>query len=162
MTNDAAPDLVSQGELVSNVRFGYWFNHLCERFYGRVDLMLNLLQLVGGSAAVVALAKDSPSITAASGILLVAASALALLVSPAVKAERHRRSKCEYLDLEAAAWTMSPQDLVIKLAAVRKDAPLGISSLAMPAVNATLRAIGRRDAVQPETILQRIAAAVGG
>lgn len=157
--NASPPDPVTHEELVSNVRYGYWFNLLCERLYGRLDFLLNLLQLVGGSAAVLSLARDGPATMAVSGVVLVIAAAIALLVQPAVKAERHRHAKGEFLALEGVCWSLTQPQLAARLAEVRRAAPVGVDTLAMPAYNATVRAIGRAGDVQRVSWLQRVVAA---
>ncbi|HKY22546.1 MAG TPA: hypothetical protein VJM31_15140 [Vicinamibacterales bacterium] len=147
-------------ELVSHVRYGYWFNASCEKAYGRLDLLLNVLQLVGGSIAVVSILKTSETLTALMAGILAFAAAVALLVQPSVKAERHRQAKCAFLDLEGRAWHVATDALEQQLARARQDAPIGIDLLAVPAFNATMRAIGQEDAQKPETIWQRALAAV--
>ncbi|AGU50355.1 hypothetical protein VAPA_1c32690 [Variovorax paradoxus B4] len=150
---------MTHGELVSQVRYGYWFNHLCERLYGRIDLCLNFVQLVGGSAVAVATMQSVPSVATIAGVLLAAAAAVSLLMHPAVKAERHLRAKCGYLDLEARSWDVESAVLMRELTELRKGAPAGWDVLAVPAFNATVRAIGS-DATIPETGLQKFARAL--
>ena len=151
---------VTHGELVTNVRYGYWFNHLCERLYARLDLVLNAVQLVGGSAAAYGAMQSQASLSAGAGVCLAVAAAVSLLVQPAIKAERHRRAKCDYLDLESKAWALSFEQLNVQLMEVRKAAPTGIDALAIPAYNATLRAIGETTALLKESAVQRIARAL--
>lgn len=147
---------VTLAELVTSVRYGYWFNHLCERLYSRIDVALNFVQLVGGSAVAVATLQSFPTAATTSGMLLAGAAAVSLLMQPAVKAERHLRAKCAYLDLEARAWDMSAQELMKQLTELRKAAPTGWDVLSVPAFNATVRAIGG-DSMIPETAAQRVA-----
>lgn len=148
---------VTHGELVSNVQYGYWFNHYCERLYSRLDFLLNVVQLVGGSAAAFGALQKNPKLSAAAGIALALAAAVSLLVQPSIKAERHRRSKCEYLELEAKAWQLSFQELKTELMLIRKDAPTGIDALANPSYNACLRAIGADTKPIHVSWMQRIA-----
>lgn len=158
-TPQGTAEQVSHGELVSQVRYGYWFNHLCERLYGRIDLVLNFVQLVGGSAVAVASLQSYPRVATVAGLFLAAAAAVSLLMAPAVKAERHLRAKCGYLDLEARAWDIQFAALMNELTALRRDAPGGWDVLAVPAFNATVRAIGGTATI-PETRLQRFARAI--
>jgi hypothetical protein len=137
-------------ELVSAVRYGYWFNLACERLYARIDFLLNLAQLVGGSGAVFAVVRTAPNLTVFFSILLATCAAVALLVHPAIKAEKHRAAKSSYIELEAQSWKISTQALRGSIAEIRKNSPSGIALLAAPAYNATVRAIGREDSVRPE------------
>jgi hypothetical protein len=158
MTEAAYTD--THRELVSHIRYGYWFNASCEKAYGRLDLLLNVMQLVGGSIAVVSILKTSEALTTAMAGILAFAAAVGLLVQPSVKAERHRQAKCVFLELEGRAWHLPTDALEQQLARTRQDAPAGIALLAVPAFNATMRAIGQDEAQKPETIWQRAFAAI--
>lgn len=151
---------VAHQRLVSDVRYGYWFNAKCEAAYAHFALFLSLLQLVGGSLAVASLLKDSTLLSAWMGGTLAVAAALSLLVGPSVKAERHRQAKNVYLELEGRAWTVTAEQLQIDLAHARAGAPIGIALLSVPAFNATMRAIGAEDAQKPESFLAKVMAAL--
>ena len=159
-SSNQAASSVTHGELVTNVKYGYWFNYLCERLYVRLDFVLNAVQLVGGSAAAFGVMQSAPGVSATAGVLLAGAAAASLLVQPAIKAERHRRAKCDYMLLEAQAWRMAFDDLNQALTKVRADAPTGMDVLSVPAYNATLRAIGESSTLISETWVQRLARAL--
>lgn len=146
--------------LVSDVRYGYWFNLKCESAYGHFALVLNIIQLVGGSLAVVSITQSSPTLTAWMGSMLAIVAALSLLIGPAVKAELHRQAKNAFLDLESRAWSLATKQLQADLARVRAAAPLGLGLLAVPAYNATMRAIGAEDAQRPESFWEKFVAAL--
>lgn len=129
-------------ELVSEVKYGYWFNLACERLYARLDFLLNLIQLLGGSAAVVALFQGDQKLTALSGVLLASCAALALLLQPSIKSERHRATKCQFLELDSKCWSMDAIGLSAEIASIRKEAPSGVRLLGDPSYNATLKAMG--------------------
>jgi hypothetical protein len=160
MSNTTQAPEVTHAELVTNVRYGYWFNHMCERLYTRLDFVLNVVQLVGGSAAAFGVMQGNSPLLAASGVGLAVTAAVALLVQPAIKSERHRRAKCEYLALEAKAWGMAYDDLNSALMKARSDSPTGVDALAVPAYNATLNAIGNTSSLMAETWVQRLARAL--
>ncbi len=164
MTDASPRDEAERHELTSGLSYGYWFNLLCERFYARVDFVSNAVQLVGGSAAAFSVLQSRADWTTAAGIGLALAAAVSLLVQPAIKAERHRRAKCAYLELEAKAADLSTAELRRELARVRGDAPTGIDALAVPALNATLRArteAGAEPVFVRESALQRLARMIG-
>lgn len=151
---------VTHAELVTNVRYGYWFNHFCERLYARLDFVVNAVQLVGGSAAAYGALQSHPWLSAGSGVALASAAAVALLVQPGIKAERHRRAKCGYLALETKAWKLPFDELNAELMQARSDGPTGIDALAVPAYNATLQAIGAAAEPLKTSLVQRLALAL--
>lgn len=147
-------------DLDFDLRYGYWFNLLNERIYGRLDTFLNFIQLIGGSGAALATFNNNPGAIVASGAALAVCAALSLLVQPAVKSERHRVARCRYLALGAKFDEGKRDELIADLSALRQEAPIGFGMTAKIAFNATLDAMalpGKRPLGMPEKILAAIA-----
>jgi len=147
---------MGKDDLSFDLKYGYWFNLLCERLYSRIDFLLNFVQLVGGSGAALAVVNGSPQLVVTAGLALAVCAAISLLVQPAIKAERHRVTRCGYLSLDAKLESNRIDGLVVALADLRREAPIGLGALAVPAFNATLRA-GNRDGVRSLTLGQWLA-----
>lgn len=140
-----------------DVEYGYWFNQSNERLYHRVDVALNVVQLVGGSAAALAAMQNAPALVVASGMALALCAALALVVAPAVKAEQHRACKAQWRAMKSRANRMDDDELTTAVAELQGSGPSGLNALAIPAYNATLRATGLETSVRDLTVSQRIA-----
>lgn len=136
------------------IEYGYWYNLACERLYRRIDVACNLVQLVGGSAAAAAALGGHSAAVVASGLLLALAAAVSLTVQPAVKSERHMRSKCQYLDVKRLSDESAVGAAIIDAQA---SGPAGFGALAMPAWNAAARAMGREDSAQALRWWERLA-----
>lgn len=147
-------------DLSLDVHYGHFFNLKCERFYRRVDLLLNVVQLLGGSAAMFVVMSDQPHLLTGAGVALASAAALSLLVGPAAKAANHAFVKDRFTALIGRYRSMNPDELAQVIADYRVGAPVGIDSLAMPAYNAAALAMGREDAVAPLSGVQRVAQAI--
>jgi hypothetical protein len=142
---------------VSDLRYGQCFNELCERFYARMDLTINLLQIVAGSTVVVSVFGAAqvgspalvgpfgavpPWLTALSGASVAIVSMLAILWQPGVKAERHKVAGAAFHNLLGKAWSLSTPQLLRELATAQRDQPLGLRSLEMPAYVRASKSIG--------------------
>lgn len=147
-------------DLTFDIHYGYWFNLACERLYRRIDVALNFVQLVGGSSAALAALNNSPSFVVAAGLALAVCAALALLVEPSVKAERHLQAKCRWLALKPRALVLPDDELAVLVAAEQASGPAGIGALAVPAFNATVCATNREDRRRPERLIERVASAL--
>ena len=133
--------------LVSEIRYWQDYHTLCQRFYARADLVLNVAQVASGSAAILSAWEKVPvpawatsPLALAWGIITIAA----IFWQPAVRAERHSRAAASCVELYGKAWRSKTVDLQARLAAVLKDAPLGLRSLEMPAFHRTVRSLGQR------------------
>lgn len=140
------------------IEYGYWFNTINERAYHHIDVLLNLVQLVGGSAAALAAIQEQPELVVASGLALAVCAALALLVQPGIKAEQHRASKVQWLKLKGRALTMDDPALRAAMAEIQGEGLNGLSLLVDVAYNATLRARGNEHGVVPLSWPQRLMA----
>lgn len=136
------------------IEYGYWYNLACERLYRRIDVACNLVQLVGGSAAAAAALGGNSALVVGSGLMLALAAAISLAVQPAVKCERHMRSKCQYLGVKRLSDESAVAAAIIDAQAI---GPAGFGALAMPAWNAAARAMGREDSAQALRWWERLA-----
>lgn len=152
------PDTIE--DLSLDVYYGHFFNSKCERLYGRLDFLLNLVQLVGGSAAVLAVLGSRQELLGFVGVALALAAAISLLVSPSAKAVRHAVVKDKFAALMGRYKTMRPEDLAQLIAEYRVGTPTGIDLLALPAYNASASALGREDAISPLSRFERLAQAL--
>lgn len=124
------------------IEYGYWFNMKSERLASRLDFVLNLVQLIGGSAAAMAVLGGWPGGVVAAGLLLALCAAVSLLLQPAVKAERFCVAKRNWLDLKGRASGLDDDALVAAVARLQADGPNGLGALEKPAWNAAVRASG--------------------
>jgi len=138
------------------IEYGYWFNLINERVYHQLDVLLNLVQLVGGSAAALAAMQNLPGVVVAAGLALALCAALALLVQPSVKAEQHKVCKQQWRTLRGRAESMTDTELLLAVTDLQGQGPSGFDLLADPARNATVRASGQPEAQKPLTLLQRV------
>ena len=139
-----------------DIEYGYWFNQANERLYHRLDVLLNVVQLVGGSAAAWAALQKDPQWVVLAGVALALCAAVSLVVAPAVKAEQHRTCKAQWRQLKARSARLGDDDLVSAVADLQGSGPTGFDALAMPAFNATLRATGHEASVRALSWGQRI------
>lgn len=158
--NTTATQQPTLHDLLFDVHYGHWYNLMCERLYRRLDVLLNLLQLVGGSGAAVAVVSQSASVLAGVGVVLAVTSAIALLVQPAIKAHTHGLAKGGYTLLMSDGPQLQPHELAVRLAQVRMGAPTGPQSLQAPAFNATLHAMGYTTGFMETGRMQRLVAAL--
>ena len=135
----------SKYEAVLDVRYGFRFGEMNERFYRRLDLLFGFIGLFGGSAAVVGAIATYPILSLSSGAMVAAFAVIERLVRPVEKAIDHANYKKRFADLDARASKLSLDDLDSELRRLQADAPMGINSLAIPAFNANLRSNGRGD-----------------
>lgn len=145
---------------IYEISYGYWFNVANERAYHHLDVLLNLVQLVGGSAAALAALQGYPVLVVASGLALALCAALALLVQPGIKSEQHRQCKAQWVALRGSAAGLADDDLLKAVTAIQAAGPNGLGILQDPAFNATARAMGSAAAVVKLSPLQRLVAAV--
>lgn len=142
------------------INYGYWFNMANERAYHHLDVMLNLVQLIGGSAAALAAIQQKPALVVASGLALALCAALALLVQPGVKAEQHRACKAQWIALRGKAGTLTDDQLTVATTDIQATGPNGLGVLQDVAYNATVRASGDEHAVVKLSHWQSLVAAV--
>lgn len=144
---------------IYEVNYGYWFNVKNEGAYHHLDVLLNLVQLVGGSAAALAAMQDKPILVVASGLALALCAALAVLVQPGVKAEQHRATKAQWLTLRGKASGLNDEELTAAVCEIQAAGPSGLGVLCDVAYNATVQATGCEKAAVPLTAWQKFAAA---
>lgn len=138
------------------IEFGYWFNQINERVYHHLDVLLNLVQLVGGSAAALAAMQGMPSAVVAAGVALALCAALALLVQPGVKAEQHKACKAQWRILRGKERALTDDELMTAVTDIQASGPGGLGALSDVAYNATVRAMGREDANLPLSRFQKM------
>lgn len=145
---------------IYEINFGYWFNLLNERVYHHLDVLLNLVQLVGGSAAALAAMQGQPILVVASGLALALCAALSLLVQPGVKSEQHRACKAQWVVLRGKADQLDDGQLLQAVTEIQGTGPSGLGLLMDVAYNATARASGNEGAAVKLNSLQRLLAIV--
>ena len=142
------------------IAYGYWFNVANERAYHHLEVLLNMVQLVGGSAAALAAMQGYPALVVASGLALALCAAVALLVQPALKSEHHRQCKAQWLALRGTAASLADDELLNAVTQIQAAGPNGLGVLQDLAFNATARATGCAASVVKLSPLQRLMAAV--
>lgn len=149
-----------RADLTFDIHYGYWFNLACERFYKHIDVVLNFVQLVGGSSAALAALNGSQTWVVAAGLSLAVCAALSLLIQPSVKAEQHLQAKCRWLALKPKSLVLADTELAALVAEAQASGPAGIGALAVPAFNLTVCATGREDRKRPERLFEKLASAL--
>jgi len=132
---------MTREDLEFDVRFGYWYNLLNEKFYSRWDLFFNLVQLIGGSAAAAGVMAESSALVAGSGVALAVCAACSLAWQPGLKAERHANTKRAFVSLKGDMSGMQDAECQKACAELQKG-EAGLPALNMPAVNMTRRELG--------------------
>lgn len=143
-----------------DLEYGYWFNLSNERLYRHLDTLLNLVQLVGGSAAAIAALQKEPQAVVFAGIALAVCAAIALVVQPGIKAEQHRACKAQWRAIKGGAAGLGDDALHRAVTDLQGSGPLGLAALAVPSYNAAVRATGREDQVRPVSWVQRLTGAL--
>lgn len=138
-----------KADLTFDIHYGYWFNLACERFYKRWDVILNFVQLVGGSGAALAALDGNNRLVVFAGLLLAVCAALSLLLQPGVKAEQHIQAKARWLALKPQIPLLDDAALAKEVAAAQASGPAGVGALAIPAFNACMCATGQEGKLRP-------------
>ncbi len=117
---------------------------LHERLYGRVHKNLRLIQLIGGSAALVsAVGGHQQVVMAVAGVVLAAIAYINLIFDFSERARAHRDYRRKLTTLLAEADQLSQADLQKKLTNTSFDEEVVIEGLRKPAYNQNLQRHGR-------------------
>lgn len=143
-----------------DLEYGYWFNLSNERLYRRLDTLVNLVQLVGGSAAAIAALQKDPQAVVFAGIALAVCAGVSLVVQPGIKAEQHRVCKAQWRAIKGSAGGASDEALHRAVTDLQGTGPTGLDALTVPAYNAAVCATGREDQVRPVSWVQRVTGAL--
>lgn len=139
-----------------DLRYGFRYNLLHERLYGRMGSALAFVQGFAGAGAFAGFAADKPALAGIGGLVAAAAAIVDSTISPRVRAARFAAQRERYADLEFVADTLAVDDLERQLVAVQARVQDGeIDALRTPAQNDTLVANGRGDAVVAPTRFER-------
>lgn len=137
---------------------------LCERtarLYRRVHTTCTFLSVIGGSAAMGALAPSLPAWVALAGAATLALSAAgSLSVRPAERAAQNESDAHKYAQLLTAATTMSDDEFAAALAKARESDVPELEPLRIVAYNDVMLEIGRPDLVGKLAPTQWLAAAM--
>lgn len=145
---------------IYEISYGYWFNMANERAYHHLDVMLNLVQLVGGSTAALAALQEKPTLVVASGLALALCAALSLLVQAGVKSEQHKACKAQWIALRGKANGLTDDQLLLAVTEIQASGPNGLGVLQDVAYNATVRSTGSEHAAVKLSPWQHIVAAM--
>lgn len=145
---------------VSEVRFGIQYGLLNERYWQHLDTALNLLQIGAGALALAGALAQGALATSIAGVMIAVVSALQLSLQPTRRSVAFRDARARFHDLHARAWGLTLRELDAELEALRRDAPVGMRALLLPAQNIVHQQIGAQDVVLPLTWGQRLALAL--
>lgn len=159
MADGSRSDGRTHYEAVLDVRYGMRYNDLCERFYNRVDFLIGVVTLAGGSGAVVSAVNKDPAWAVVSGIVLAVLAIFGRLLGATRKAEQHGQAKKAYAALDARSHALAVEQVDAELRPLQASSPSGIRLLALPAYNANLRSNGRPELVQKLRFGERLALA---
>ncbi|CCD28966.1 conserved hypothetical protein [Candidatus Glomeribacter gigasporarum BEG34] len=138
-------------EAVLDVRYGWRFNELNERFYQRLDGLLGFICYFGGSATLIGVLAHHPVFTTIASLCVASAGVLNHLISASRKAYAHAIARAKYAALDARAPRLKLEELDAELKRLQGNSPNGIRALSMPAFNTNLLSNGRPDKIQSLT-----------
>lgn len=148
-------------QLIGEIRYAVRLTQRTARLYRRIQTAGTFLGIVGGSAAISALANMIPTGAGqAGGLLLAAAGAALIAIRPADKAAANEADTRRYVALTAKAHDLDDDALATAIDEARQGDTQEIEPLRMVAYNDVAIEFNRRDAVQPLTLEQRILAAL--
>ena len=147
----------NHAEAVLDVLYGVTFNDMNERFYRRIDSVFSWINMVGGSAAVAAVAGGRGVVAGVIGGVIAAAAYLEREIRPAQKAVRCAVQREKFGDLAARAPELTLAEIDRELRRLQANGPDTITALAIPAHNANLRTNGFENLVVDVPFLGRLA-----
>lgn len=122
-------------QIHGEIKFGLWFNKLHSRYYRRLELFLNFLQvLLGGSAFAGLLAADQ-RLAAFSGSILAIIAAINTVFPIAKKEALFSLGVNDYGELEDQIAKEPIDQIKTKLGALKRKYPDGLTSLHHGAYN---------------------------
>ena len=131
----AQEDEKEVNQIHGQIRFGLWYNKLHARYYRRLELFLNFLQvLLGGSAFAGLLAADQ-RLAAFSGSILAIIAAINTVFPIAKKEAVFSLGVNDYGELEDQIGKDSIEQIKLKLGALKRKYPDGLTSLHHGAYN---------------------------
>ena len=133
-----------------DAEYGYHFNAMCECFYSRIDLLLNGVMLLGGSASAYGAFSVEAAPAGWGGAALAACAVVSLLLKPAEKALLHCQAKAASLKLKNRVRPSNLKALNTELADLQASSPNGIASLQVRAANKTLDSLGYTSGHRPQ------------
>lgn len=154
---EQSPHERTLGVAVSEVRFGIQYGLLNERFWQHLDTGLNLAQIGAGALALAGAFTEGTVLTSVAGVAIAIVSALQLTLQPTRRSVAFRDARAKFHDLHARAWDMTLREVDIELERLRRDAPVGMRALLVPAQNIVHRQLGAEDVLLPLTLGQRLA-----
>lgn len=143
---------------VAEVRFGIQFGLLNERFWGRIDTLLNFLQVLAGAFALAGVLADGVALGVA-GASMAVISALQLVLQPGRRAADFRVARRAWHELFKHAWALSLHELDARIEDLRAESPVGLRALEQPALNDIERMHGH-EPTEKLTLMQRLAVAL--
>jgi hypothetical protein len=148
----------THGQAVAEVQYAVEFGRLNERFWQRLDTVLNLMQVLAGALALAGAFSAGQWLPVA-GVVLAVVSALQITLAPGRRAAGFLVARRDFSALLMRAWKLDPADLDAELEALRAQAPQGLELLSAPAFNNTSRRNGH-DTTLPERWPHRLARAL--
>src|SRR5260363_86219 len=147
--NPAKASKENHYEAVLDVRYGWRFIELNERFYQRLDGLLGFICYFGGSATLIGVLAHHPVFTTIASLCVASAGVLNHLISASRKAYAHAIARAKYAALDARAPRLKLEELDAELKRLQGNSPNGIRALSMPAFNTNLLSNGRPDKYSP-------------
>jgi hypothetical protein len=144
-------------EAVTDIRYACLYGEMNERYWQRLDTVMNLVGALGGSSAIAGVLASNSTLSLVAGVAVAVASTLQLVLRPGNRSSGFRDTRREFLELEARAWNLSIVELDSARKRIEAQAPIGSRLLALPAWNASVRAIGREDLARPLNLAERAA-----
>lgn len=154
------PSQRTQAQAVADVRFAIAYGSLNERFWQRLDTLLNLTQILFGALALSGALASVGVVAGVAGAVLAVVSALQLTLQPTRRSIEFRDARRAFHDLNKQAWALPLQDLDAALEELRKMAPNGLQALNRPAVRMVDRQHGQESSVKSLTWREWLALAL--
>lgn len=144
-------------QLIGEIRYAIRLTQRTARLYRKVQTFGVFLSIIGGSAAIVAIADNIPAWVSAFGAaLLTVAGAMLIAVRPADKAAQNESNVKRYQILMAHASDMNAEQLQRAIEESRAADTAEIESLRNVAYNDVVLEYNRPDALLELTTLQKI------
>lgn len=122
-------------QIHGEIKFGLWFNKLHARYYRKLELSLNFLQVLLGGSTVAGLIASNQYLAVASGSVLAVIAAVNTVFPIAKKEAVFSLGANDYGELEDQIGKEPIDQIKAKLGALKRKYPEGLTSLNYGAYN---------------------------
>lgn len=146
----------SKYQIECDIRYSVRLWELQARFWSRFGILLTLISLIGGAAAVASVVAKSPMIATISGVILAVSAALGHALAPATRLAEGKERLRAYSDLRARALGMDASALDEELRRLEVSDYLTLESLRHLAYDDNVKAHGHDSEASNKHYLARV------